>query len=262
MKNLFVLPTDKPSRLYKTGDFLLLDSKAIPNNALETKNQHIYITSDEEIKDGDWCLNIIHNTVSKRGDNRYKSQYKKIILTTNSDLIADGVQEISEEFLQWFVQNPNCEEVEVNKMCHGALSGFADSGYKIIIPKEIDMLELGQIIPKEEAKQMKVMIVGNGLPKQEFGKHFVNTMPMIKEEPKQEGLSKLEKLAIQKRRELGLKGTIDGFIAGYKLAQERSYTEEEVGEIVYNIIGEYGKHYGIMIDGRKLNQLFEQFKKK
>ena len=40
------------------------------------------------------------------------------------------------------------------------------------------------------------------------------------------------------------------------------YGEEEVGELVYNIIGEYGKHYGIMIDGSKLNELFKQFKKK
>ena len=44
--------------------------------------------------------------------------------------------------------------------------------------------------------------------------------------------------------------------------EERSYSEEEVGELVYNIIGEYAKHYGIMIDGAKLNDLFEQFKKK
>ena len=52
------------------------------------------------------------------------------------------------------------------------------------------------------------------------------------------------------------------FIAGARWQQEKSYTEEEVGELVYNIIGQYGKHYGIMIDGAKLNELFEQFKKK
>lgn len=52
------------------------------------------------------------------------------------------------------------------------------------------------------------------------------------------------------------------FTAGYKLAQERMYNEEEAGELVYNIIGEYAKHYSIMIDGAKLNELFEQFKKK
>jgi hypothetical protein len=52
------------------------------------------------------------------------------------------------------------------------------------------------------------------------------------------------------------------FIAGAKWQSERMFSEEEVGELVYNIIGEYGKHYGIMIDGAKLNDLFEQFKKK
>ena len=54
----------------------------------------------------------------------------------------------------------------------------------------------------------------------------------------------------------------EGFIEGAQYQAERMYSEEEVGELVYNIIGEYGKHYGIMIDGAKLNDLFEQFKKK
>ena len=52
------------------------------------------------------------------------------------------------------------------------------------------------------------------------------------------------------------------FQDGAKWQQERSYSEEEVGELLYNVIGEYGKHYGIMIDGKMLNDLFEQFKKK
>ena len=56
--------------------------------------------------------------------------------------------------------------------------------------------------------------------------------------------------------------TIESFKAGAKWQKERSYSQEEAGELVYNIIGQYGKHYGIMIDGAKLNELFEQFKKK
>ena len=51
------------------------------------------------------------------------------------------------------------------------------------------------------------------------------------------------------------------FTEGAKYQAERMYSEEEVGELVYNIIGEYGKYYGIMIDGAKLNELFEKFKK-
>ena len=48
---------------------------------------------------------------------------------------------------------------------------------------------------------------------------------------------------------------------GAKYQAERMYSEEEAGELVYNIIGEYGKNYGILIGGAKLNELFEQFKK-
>ena len=44
--------------------------------------------------------------------------------------------------------------------------------------------------------------------------------------------------------------------------QKKMYSEEEVGKLLYNVIGEYGKHYGIIIDGKMLNDLFEQFKKK
>ena len=46
MKNIHLLPTHKPSKLYRTGAFILLDSKVMPHDTLETINQHIYITSD------------------------------------------------------------------------------------------------------------------------------------------------------------------------------------------------------------------------
>jgi hypothetical protein len=52
------------------------------------------------------------------------------------------------------------------------------------------------------------------------------------------------------------------FLLGAKWQAKKMYTEEEAGELVYNIIGQYGKHYGIMIDGARLNDLFEEFKKK
>ena len=75
-------------------------------------NQKIYITSDEAIKQGDWCIyntgEIIQYLVKLNADN-----LKKIILTTDQDLIADGVQKIDDDFLNWFVKNPFCEMVEV-----------------------------------------------------------------------------------------------------------------------------------------------------
>jgi len=76
---------------------------------------NMYITNDEEIKEGDWCIDVIHNTICKRNSDNYRKQYKKIILTTDKDLISDGVQSIDDEFLEWFVENPSCENVEVER---------------------------------------------------------------------------------------------------------------------------------------------------
>jgi hypothetical protein len=58
---------------------------------------------------------------------------KKIILTTDQDLIKDGVQAIDDEFLQWFVKNPSCESVKVDLLKRGIYDEYK---YKIIIPKE------------------------------------------------------------------------------------------------------------------------------
>jgi hypothetical protein len=132
MKNLHLIPTDKPSRLWFND---LIDGSELILSLTEVEsgnNQHIYITSDKEIKEGDWCLDIVSNYLYKAGitpETSYPSQ-KKIILTTDQDLI--GVQAIDDEFLEWFVKNPSCEEVEVEK----GYRGVDLFNYKIIIPKE------------------------------------------------------------------------------------------------------------------------------
>ena len=52
-KNCWVIPTDKPSRLFKlSGDLHLHTEESIDPK----RNQNIYITSDEEIKMQDWCI--------------------------------------------------------------------------------------------------------------------------------------------------------------------------------------------------------------
>ena len=73
-----------------------------------------------------------------------------------------------------------------------------------------------------------------------------------------------ENYAIDKQNENASKYymALESFQEGAKWQAEKMYSEEEVGELLYNVIGEYGKHYGIMIDGKMLNDLFEQFKKK
>ncbi len=153
MKNVFLLPTDKPSRVYniigsKRLGFTSKDPFYTENIGGGTLNQHIYITSDEEIKLGDWVIEF------QKGDDIGEVHFingkyviandiqEKIILTTDQDLISVGVQAIDDEFLEWFVQNPSCEFVEVKTFCCREISKnycnltCGKQTYKIIIPIE------------------------------------------------------------------------------------------------------------------------------
>lgn len=52
------------------------------------KPQHLYITSDDKIKDGDWMININGDTIIKydsknEGDNTWREYWRKIIATTD-----------------------------------------------------------------------------------------------------------------------------------------------------------------------------------
>ena len=110
MKNLHILPTDKPSRLVKIYNdvnretFTLKLDVEVNDSFKEYVN--IYTTSDEEItgfENDVWVYNngrvwFWQNTMALRSNNKPK----KIILTTDQDLINDGIQAIDDEFLEWF----------------------------------------------------------------------------------------------------------------------------------------------------------------
>jgi hypothetical protein len=301
MKNIHVLATHKPSRLayYGTSKSLSLYEGTVNFKAFEINPQYIYITNDEELKEGDYYLSfsksIIKNTIKygeigkSKTDMDFSLDYvKKIILTTDVDLIKDGVQAIDDEFLEWFVKNPSCEEIKV----------FKDER----LEEEQDFHFYELIIPKEEPKHPKVLSEnGNELFFDEQGN-------LIKEEPKQETtleeakkqqfkydnlqdakeissrikvIETLEEAAIiyahksfvwplnkqgekqsippgqivpsgyAKHQKIAIKH----FTAGYKLAQERSYSEEEA----IDLLKAYKLHSGANEDAFTF---FEQFKKK
>jgi hypothetical protein len=150
MKNIHLIPTEKPSRLISSGkEFNLLK-----NLTTDKRCKNIYITSDEEIKEGNWIFNgerqpSILQCIGK-GSLR---DWKKIILTTDQDLINDGVQAIPDEFLEWFVKNPSCEQVEIDK----GYRGVDLFNYKIIIPKQETTLE-------EAEKEFEKLLNGKALP--------------------------------------------------------------------------------------------------
>jgi hypothetical protein len=137
MKNIHILPTDNQ---YK-GSISLTPDGRLSTNVLIGIPQHIYITVDEEIKEGDWCIHLTTLNISKHHskDNNLTQGWNKIILTTDPDLIKDGVQAIDDEFLEWFVKNPSCDYVDVhimNKGYNNKKDFPYQECYRIIIPKE------------------------------------------------------------------------------------------------------------------------------
>jgi hypothetical protein len=121
MKNIHVLPTDKPSRLVgnDVNQLCYQSNKSYKNDRkwMHRKKFNIYITNDEDIMIGNFyiagvdiykCLSSI-----ELEDLSIDSYCKKIILTTDQELIKDGVQAIDDEFLEWFVKNPSCKGVEI-----------------------------------------------------------------------------------------------------------------------------------------------------
>jgi hypothetical protein len=157
-KNIHFILTDKPQVgclvKYKDGVIgtikKLMDKNHfkvdIPLEGISIENNttvsvfNIYITSDDEIKEGDWYFDFISQTIRQCEDEQRVRLLKvakhlgnkKIILTTDQDLIKDGVQGIEDSFLEWFINNPTCEEVEVQKWFDGV--DFLE--YKIIIPND------------------------------------------------------------------------------------------------------------------------------
>jgi hypothetical protein len=140
IKNIYLLKTSNPSRLLKdlVDKTYQFKKEVTFGNRIELP-LNIYITSDiEEIKVDEYYLDTTVNVIFKN-DKLFLNGigYKRIVPTTDDQLIKDGVQAIDDEFLEWFVKNPRCEKVGViNTFDYNKKHFVEHSGYKIIIPKE------------------------------------------------------------------------------------------------------------------------------
>jgi hypothetical protein len=86
------------------------------------QGRNIYITINQEIQEGvdQWYLDKVLNEPYNSGGAQYASKQDIIVLTTDIDLIKDGVGEISDKFLNWFIKHPTCELVGIMSYCkHG-----------------------------------------------------------------------------------------------------------------------------------------------
>jgi hypothetical protein len=251
MKNIHLMPTDKPSRLYEFGDIWF--SHKEPTECF--RNYNIYITSDEEIKEGDkgWLLenNGITKNISQydctKGLGGIYPTDKKIILTTDKELIADGVQAIDDDFLEWFVKNPSCEFVKVNPFCEKLTCQNESCNvccqelkYKISTPKET--------LSYTEAAKKDERIFNSTMMKQET----------IEEDASDYAYNNHDLLDVSHH-----KGLKQGFIDGANYQAKRMYSEEEVKDMMFEILNT--KREECCVTHTKdsiIRKVFEQFKKK
>ena len=263
MKNIHVLPTDKPSRIYliKSNNKLGITSnnpEFTENFGSGTQNQNLFITSDEEIKEGDFFYSV-RGVIEKAIINYPKGEhFGKLILTTDQNLIKYGVQAIDDEFLEWFVKNPSCEEVEV-KTTFGVGVNVSFNSYKIIIPKEEPKPHSFCETPEEKCTMNYCDENGCQNRKRELV------------EPKQE---KLKEAAEKWFNKDGFyPNPKQGFISGAKWQQERMYSEEDLKEAYFSAIKSTGEGWnGEYADGNHPNieekftegfeEWFETFKNK
>jgi hypothetical protein len=233
MKNIHLLPTDKPSRLYyNVGGALLFTSYENHNGV------NIYITNDEEIKKGDWiiqinfektntqlipCLGDFQVRIANNKDGSFTKD--KIILTTDKELINNGVQAIDDEFLEWFIQNPSCDMVEVSTYhVKGDISGKLH--YKITIPQKETNQEY-EYIGKCNGNE------GNGCFLDSPG-HNCGCFNRV---PKQETLEEVSERLAKEYRDIRINPSTwfqiqQLIIKGAKWQAERMYTEDEVRELL------------------------------
>jgi len=262
------------------------------------KPQYLYVTSKEPYQTGDWVKNITIELeppfkLDAHGI-RYTQispcKFEKVVLTTDRYLIADGVQVVPDEFLEWFVKNPSCEWVEVEKDRVFRLDEFRQrefyNNYKIIIPQE----EVRQELEKEMFELEQELDIPSNLrwhnskPKQELERGIT-----ITHVGKQQTLEEVAERWNEKQTTLefgkphNAPNRIKSFIAGAKsdgardywfkqFQQEQDknkYSEEEVFQLTLDALD-----LGMKIRQNQLNghsdksgkelhsEWFEQLKKK
>ena len=183
MKNIHLIQTETyPAKLQLDRDYgtLTVWDEPCVINGQDFVGANLYITSDKLNTVGWYLDNNNHITKTITDQKSYwehRQNYQKIILTTDTRLIADNIQAIDDEFLDWFCENPNCEYVEIvqeqtNNKPNTHYATLTLYKYKIIIPK-------GE--PKNNFIKSKTEFLGITYTLKDGSKQFV---PNLKEELK------------------------------------------------------------------------------
>jgi hypothetical protein len=125
MKNIYFTPTNESTVGLRNG---IIYRKNQPFTTYGNAKPHnIHIVSDEEIKEGDWVIlksgrltkaetesgSLGFQTIDGVAFLWFREGDKKVILTTDPELIKDGIQAIEEDFIEWLVDNDKFDRVDI-----------------------------------------------------------------------------------------------------------------------------------------------------
>jgi len=262
MKNVHLIPTEKLVKSKndlvkdKYGDIHIFTKNDGKEYGKTTTKLNIYITSDEEIKEGDYYYLPRTNSVYKCIEDPTELNLErrlgvaKIILTTDPDLIAEGVQAIDDEFLEWFAKNPSCERVEVFHQLHKD-----EPLYKIIIPQEEPKQECTCESPTDNTcdyceKENKIEILEEAKKR------------VLEKETLEEAAERLYPenwQSIMDGKHDSNSYERNAFIGGAKWQAERMYSEEDL-KLILQLFVKDTRGNSPWVDAD--DEWFEQFKKK
>lgn len=239
MKNLFLINTDKPTGLFHIP--LGIDYSVIPKvRTGKYKGYHVYITNEESPKENDPCIvtpvgsskfpKVIK--FSKDNGTIYNLECKKIVLTTDPDLIKEGVQEIiDDKFFDWLITDENykCDYVEVKDfrtipaMQLGSPNGHVS--YDIVLPNQEEALKIERIA-MDSLKDKWSHLYTSGYPQRPFPSNYENDLNSVKI-----GIYEGRRLQAEEMFKDEAIVTFETALAYLLKKQEKMFTTEEVKNI-------------------------------
>lgn len=160
-RQLVMLPTN----YFKYVVLSLFDNKLHIGDVASTAiPQHLYILSDEPIKEGDWVMGGL-NDIIQQWQSNFTANWKKIIFTTDSSLRKNEYSKFrscckskedcqcflpqpSQEFIKYFIEQYNLGniitevQVEYEDFLDIYDDSFLDEGYTGSISKTIQILKI------------------------------------------------------------------------------------------------------------------------
>ena len=260
MKNIFLKETDKPSYLFiidKSKMFVpeapYLSYSTVGGRVHKTEGsdiyrpQFIYITNEEKFKKDEWVTDGIEviKASSKVVDAQglvNRRDWRKVVLTNDTSLIEDGVQEVSSSFLSFYAENtPDYVEIFETKVYNETLQDYAGSLYSYKFPQKEEIKTEENVIDQWLEKNGNPEIMkqvereAEELELQHYAKKYYNNFDKRKEE--------------------------FAFLDGARWQAERMYSEEDMLNFAWFLkenLGQYSCDEKAHFEGKYL----EQFKKK